>query len=363
MRLRSIIFAVVVCAFPWTVRAQPIQGVFVGGGAGLLVQAPTKNTSLTPGLSGSDYSIEHHLGYDGQLSVGYALGDGWRFELEGTVGHAGVNGISGTTFPATGSGSVRNWGLMANAVFDLDVGSPYIYPYLGLGAGYQSTRLNDFVLTSLSRPYSYSASGTQGGFAAQAIAGLSFPIPNMPGLSITADYRFMDIFGGEKFNGSTVLGSVPGTLPGTIKFHNQYDHIAMIGVRYAFNTPPPPPAAEPAAASPPAARTQTYEVYFDLNKFVLTDRARAVVNQAAAASTKNQSTRIDVTGNTDTSGNTVFNQALSHRRAKAVMAALVTDGVPRDQIAIHARGETNLAVPTGPGVVEARNRRVDIVLQ
>ena len=42
-----------------------------------------------------------------------------------------------------------------------------------------------------------SSNDTEGGFAFQAIAGLSFPIPNVPGLSLTAEYRFFGVPGGR----------------------------------------------------------------------------------------------------------------------------------------------------------------------
>jgi outer membrane protein OmpA-like peptidoglycan-associated protein len=59
----------------------------------------------------------------------------------------------------------------------------------------------------------------------------------------------------------------------------------------------------------------------------------------------------------------VYNQGLSVRRAKAVAAQLVTDGVPASEITAQGFGDTNLLVPTGPGVREPQNRRVQIVLQ
>jgi OOP family OmpA-OmpF porin len=361
--LRSTILTLAVCAASWTnspgAHAQPVQGIYISGSAGLRAPFPTKNTSLMPGLFGSDFNIRQDLGYDGQISVGYALGNGWRFELEGSFGRGDIDRVSGTAFPATASGSIRNWGLMTNALFDLDVGSPYVYPYLGLGVGYQSTHLSSFNLTRTDRSYALSASGDIGGFAAQAIAGVSFPIPNMPGLSIIADYRLMDILGGGKFSGTSSIGGGP-PVAGSIKFHNQFNQSVMLGVRYAFNTPPPAALAVAAVEPVPAAQIQTYLVYFDLNKATLNDRARGIVKEAAMTSTSRQ-TRIEVTGNTDTSGGSAYNQALSERRAKAVATALVGDGVPKDAISIQGRGDTNLAVPTGPGVVEARNRRVEIV--
>ncbi len=50
------------------------------------------------------------------------------------------------------------------------------------------------------------------------------------------------------------------------------------------------------------------------------------------------------------------------RRAKAVAAQLVADGVPASEITAKGFGDTNLLVPTGPGVREPQNRRVEIIL-
>ncbi|HXR94060.1 MAG TPA: OmpA family protein [Steroidobacteraceae bacterium] len=104
-------------------------------------------------------------------------------------------------------------------------------------------------------------------------------------------------------------------------------------------------------------------MFFDWDKATLTDRARQIIRQAADSSTKVQYTRIEVNGYTDTSGTPHYNQGLSVRRAEAIAAELVRDGVPREAISIHGFGETRLLVSTGPGVREPQNRRVEIVLQ
>ncbi len=70
-----------------------------------------------------------------------------------------------------------------------------------------------------------------------------------------------------------------------------------------------------------------------------------------------------VNGYTDTSGSPRYNMGLSVRRANAVAAELVRDGVPKNVIAIRGFGETHLLVPTGPGVREPQNRRVEIIIQ
>jgi OOP family OmpA-OmpF porin len=104
-------------------------------------------------------------------------------------------------------------------------------------------------------------------------------------------------------------------------------------------------------------------VFFDWDKYNLTDRARQIIAEAAANSTKVQYTRIEVNGYTDTSGTPRYNQGLSVRRAKAVEAQLIADGVPENAITIQGFGDTRLLVPTGPGVREPQNRRVEIVIR
>ena len=134
------------------------------------------------------------------------------------------------------------------------------------------------------------------------------------------------------------------------------------GLRFAFGEAPP--AATSAAVVPIAMQpARSYLVFFDWDKATLTDRARQIIAQAADASFHTQVTRIEVNGYTDTSGAPKYNQALSVRRAEAVTAELVRHGVPRGEITVQGFGETHLLVPTGPGVREPQNRRVEIILR
>jgi len=124
--------------------------------------------------------------------------------------------------------------------------------------------------------------------------------------------------------------------------------------------PPPPPAAVPV---PHVEAARTYLVFFDWDRADLTERARQIVATAAAASTRVQTTVIEVNGYTDLSGTPAYNQKLSVRRAEAVESELVRDGVAKQEIAIHGYGETNPLVPTAKGVREPQNRRVEIILK
>src|SRR6185312_1868038 len=151
---------------------------------------------------------------------------------------------------------------------------------------------------------------------------------------------------------------------GNTRLNNDFNHSVLVGVRYAFGVAPAAPAAAPAPVPVQAqAPARSYLVFFDWDKATLTDRARQIIAEAAASSTKVQYTRIEVNGYTDTSGTAKYNQGLSVRRAQAVAAELVKDGVPKTAINIQGFGESNPLVPTGPNVREPQNRRVEIIIR
>jgi len=362
MRFRGAIIATAVLATPVVAMAQPITGLYVGGGAGLAIPQEPNVTAYGHGYGSSQLKLNEGYGFNTNLAVGYGIGNGFRFEIEGDLDRTDVRSILGTSRATSTTGAVRHVGVMGNVLYDMDVGVPWLFPYVGAGAGYQWTRLNALNTVEPGGPFSASTSNNSGSFAMQAIVGASIPIPNVPGLSFTADYRFMDILGGQKFDGLVDNGGV--VTPSELKLHNQFDHNLVFGIRYAFNAPAPaaPPMAAPAAVPAPAP-ARSYLVFFDWDKADLTERARSIVKEAADNSTRVQVTRIEVNGYTDTSGTQQYNQGLSIRRAQAVAGELVRDGVPKNVINIQGFGDTHLLVSTGPGVREPQNRRVEIIIR
>ena len=353
MRIRRGLLALPWLALPVAAHAQPFQGLYVGAGAGynLPVDVGASTNMVIPSTS---TNLETKGGFVGLGSVGYALGNGMRFEIEGNYRQGSISGASGPVV-TNANGNTQTYAVMANALFDMDIGVPWLYPYIGGGVGYAWSNLQHVSFGGSLPAFLGTVNGTEGGFAFQAIGGLAFPIPGVPGLSVTTEYRFFGIPEDETFSAAPA-----GT---SVKLRGQYNHSFLLGVRYAFNVAAPVPNAPVPAPVPAQAPARSYLVFFDWDKATLTDRARQIIKDAADNSTHVQYTRIEVNGYTDTSGTPQYNMGLSIRRANAVKAELIKDGVPANVITTQGFGETHLLVPTGPGVREPQNRRVEIVIR
>ena len=347
--------------------APPLNGLYIGAGAGFnwLQNEHLINATGTAASA----SLQSHFGWAAVGSVGWAFPNGLRVEIEGDYRNNQFAHGRNFGFPARAGGREMKYGPMFNVLYDMTnllaqttgLAVPYFAPYIGVGIGYQWAHLSGFTASGETGFPSVASDDTYGAIAYQFILGGAVPIPSVRGLAMTAEYRFFGV-GSRKYNVSTQ--AAPGTPVsfGTAKLGNDFNHAVMIGLRYNFGQPPPPPPPAPAAVPAPAP-SRSYLVFFDWDKATLTDRARQIIKEAADNSTKVQYTRIEVNGYTDTSGTKQYNQGLSVRRARAVQAELVKDGVPENAITIQGFGDTNLLVPTGPGVREPQNRRVEIIVK
>jgi phospholipid transport system substrate-binding protein len=133
--------------------------------------------------------------------------------------------------------------------------------------------------------------------------------------------------------------------------------IAVIGTGLLLGACQSPPQAQTAPSTPSLSMARA--VFFDWDQSNLSPQAMATISQAAA-SYRASGARITTVGNTDTSGSTDYNMALSIRRADAVKRALVENGVPAAAIETAGRGQMNPLVPTADGVREGQNRRVEL---
>ena len=361
MRRLALLATTATLGLSFSAMAQPVTGVYIGAGAGgNFLQSETVTEAFSqraysvpvgggrsitePGENGSSRSnYNFDAGGVAVGSVGYGLGNGLRLEVEGDDRY---NQRSAATHL-----NQQTFGPMVNVLYDIGVGSPDIFPYVGAGAGYQwqDRDVHD---------------GRTNSAAYQAIAGVAFPIAFVPHLSLTVEYRFLGLANtGRTDIFPSGVASIPA-INEKISYSFNFNHSILLGLRYALFQPAPRPVSvvpNPAAPAPAAART--YLVFFDWDRSDLTDRARQIVAEAAQARTRVQTTRIEVQGNADRSGSPAYNQTLSLRRAETVAAELVRDGVAKTAIDIQAFGDTRPLVPTAPGVREPQNRRVAIILR
>lgn len=342
-------------------------GAFVAVAAVGLVATPALAEKVLPGFYGSvgggfnlndsddlevggvDGDLDTELGFVGLGSFGYSFGNGFRTEVEGGYRHNNIDDWNGIDV----DGDIHAWHAMVNALYDFSTGTRFS-PYVGAGIGAA------FV----------TAEGRNGGagvdfddmdvgFAYQGIIGLGYNLTER--VALTTDYRFFHAIGGG--------GDDPAD--------NYMNHSFVFGLRYAFGKPVRParpmpaaaPAPRPAPAPAPApapepepAVPNSYLVFFEFDSAALTPESRSIVETAASNALRVGRTRIEVTGHTDRVGARQYNMVLAQRRAQTVVDRLVDLGIPRGDIAVYARGEEEPLIPTGDGVREPQNRRVEIIL-
>ena len=89
-------------------------------------------------------------------------------------------GFTGLARPLRSDGTARSYGVMANALYDFDLGpGSFFTPYVGVGAGYV---WHEYDGTRVSSPSgTVTIDGSDGRFAYQAIVGAAFPIAILVG--------------------------------------------------------------------------------------------------------------------------------------------------------------------------------------
>ena len=384
MTLKTTLFAAV-ATLAIMPSAHAYKGLYGKIGAGRTVMQNERDVSNDAVGNAGNLIFDSNADYDNGIgafaALGYAWGNGFSTELEfsyrnNDIDQIDPDGLGFSGLPnGTISGDTTSLAFMVNALYEFDFGGALggVRPYLGGGVGiadidHDITGSNPFGAPTA--PLSISFGATQRSLAYQGIAGLAFPLSE--GLDFDLSYRY---FGTKK---DTVEGTLNGA-PGEFEVgHNVHSFFA--GLRWNFGSAAPAPieykdcwdgsSVPLSAACPPEPLEETaidvdpinFTVYFDYDKSNLTSQAQTLVSEAASRALENDVDTVVVQGNTDTSGGSAYNQALSERRGRAVRDALIANGVSADRIRVEAFGETNPAKPTPDGVREPLNRRADVTI-
>jgi len=112
MKFRNALLGATLMTLPAAAFAQPVSGLYVGGGAGV--------NWLMPQSVGAAGDTKTHLGFAGVASMGWGYGNGLRAEIEGNWRSNKVHAIGNSG--AEGGGRIDTVGVMVNALFDMDIG-------------------------------------------------------------------------------------------------------------------------------------------------------------------------------------------------------------------------------------------------
>jgi outer membrane protein OmpA-like peptidoglycan-associated protein len=104
------------------------------------------------------------------------------------------------------------------------------------------------------------------------------------------------------------------------------------------------------------------DVLFDTNEAEIKSGSMKSIDRLAEFLRENEDRRVLIEGYTDTSGADTYNLSLSQRRADAVQAALIRNGISPDRIRSAGLGEAYPVATNDTAAGRQQNRRVEIVI-
>jgi outer membrane protein OmpA-like peptidoglycan-associated protein len=119
-----------------------------------------------------------------------------------------------------------------------------------------------------------------------------------------------------------------------------------------------PHPSGPPMPSEPSSLTRTFAVFFDLDSSRLDDTAAETVALATETARQGDMVIIQVIGQTNAAEPVLHDLDLADRRAAAVKAALVNDGIPEGDIAVTGKGLEHPVTLTRSRAWEPHNRAV-----
>lgn len=122
------------------------------------------------------------------------------------------------------------------------------------------------------------------------------------------------------------------------------------------------PAPEPKKAEPVVLMTKTLRAHFDNDSNVVRPDDKREIQAVSDVMKKNPGSTATLVGHTDSNASDEYNQALSERRAAAVKAVMVSEGVSSDAVETSGRGESEPVEDNATKAGRQANRRVEAVV-
>lgn len=112
-----------------------------------------------------------------------------------------------------------------------------------------------------------------------------------------------------------------------------------------------------------SGRVAVYGIHFDTGKATIQADSDAVLQQIVQLLKQDGTLKLRVEGHTDNQGTAAANQALSEKRAQAVVAWLTSHGVPAARLVAKGFGATKPVADNASEDGRAKNRRVELAKQ
>ena len=100
-------------------------------------------------------------------------------------------------------------------------------------------------------------------------------------------------------------------------------------------------------------------IFFDYDKAEIREEYKSYLKTMAQIVLSHSDLRIKVTGHTDGDGSDAYNLDLSKRRAQAILAFFLEQGLTAERVEIDFQGKRNPIAPNNTSEGKQRNRRVD----
>jgi OmpA-OmpF porin, OOP family len=104
-----------------------------------------------------------------------------------------------------------------------------------------------------------------------------------------------------------------------------------------------------------------YGIHFDTGKAAILPDSESLLGEIAKMLKENADVKLSVEGHTDNVGGAAANQALSEKRAQAVVAWLTAHGVAASRLKAKGWGQSKPVADNGSEDGKAKNRRVELV--